>query len=278
VNAVSNGSNAQPWRWLAVGVVAGLVGVLGFTMLRGEDAEYVPVADDAPEAPTTAPDAPSGAARPEEPFERLMQSVDGQFDAEVFAAAFAQAPTACELAWPSDVPLIEPLAPNAVRAEMIGPGRAKLFVRDDGEEFPWSVPVVLEDGVWAFDAEPCETLYVLVGATSRASDSAAKSDLRNAFAAAKVVYVDEETYAAVTPEYLADIEPALRYGAIADAAEGTIGIGELTPDRVLLVTKSRSGKYFCIADDVRVGPSFGSADTLDGVDTAAECTDPEWDE
>lgn len=94
-----------------------------------------------------------------------------------------------------------------------------------------------------------------LGARERAQDSAAKSDLRNALAAAKVYYTDTEDYSAFDMAALTDIEPSLTGGAV------TIEIK--AADRVCMERVSKSGKTFYV-DEVAVGASAGTTGPEEG--------------
>jgi len=84
-----------------------------------------------------------------------------------------------------------------------------------------------------------------LGARSRAQDSAAKSDLRNALTAEKTSYVDTQVYSDVTATMQA-IEPALKWGA------------------ALTVTVSASGNIVCLQEDSKSGTTFAIADVSTG--------------
>jgi type IV pilus assembly protein PilA len=134
-------------------------------------------------------------------------------------------------------------------------------------------------------------LPTFLGARGRAQDKAAGSDLRNAFAAAKVFYTDNSTYtgfntgcaaatactAASTPM---SIEPNLPwFGAGDPAANYTrVVVVDTTGNNVLLVRRSVSGLYFCAADTGAGGPAGVHKDSAAAgssayanVDTEAEC-------
>ncbi len=112
-------------------------------------------------------------------------------------------------------------------------------------------------------------------ARSRTQDRAAQSDLRNALVAAKVYYTDEETYADMTASDFEAIEPSLVYDVVANTDEDTVGVGDQTEDQIVLVRRSKSGTFFCIAENISTGTTYGQSDTLADVDTVAECTGPD---
>ena len=92
-----------------------------------------------------------------------------------------------------------------------------------------------------------------LGARQRAQDSAAKSDLRNALASAKVYYTDTEDYSGFTNAELLAIEPSLT-DVVGD---GTLVIVATTADRVCMERESKSGTMFYV-DEVAVGATAGT--------------------
>jgi type IV pilus assembly protein PilA len=102
-----------------------------------------------------------------------------------------------------------------------------------------------------------------LGARQRAQNSAAKSDLRNALAAAKTFYTDTETYTGMDPAALDDIEPSLDYVTGAGTkTEVGIDVGA-TGDDVCLGKVSKSGDNFSLLEDVTAGGGTSFYKTLD---------------
>jgi type IV pilus assembly protein PilA len=89
-----------------------------------------------------------------------------------------------------------------------------------------------------------------LGARTRAQDRQAQSNLRNAFAAEKVVYTDDQAYTA-TPASLTAIEPSLSYvagtGVTAAANPKTVYV-DVTGTTLIIGAKSKSGKCFYMKD------------------------------
>jgi type IV pilus assembly protein PilA len=95
-----------------------------------------------------------------------------------------------------------------------------------------------------------------LGARERAQNSAAKSDLRNALAAAKTFYTDTETYTGMGVAELDDIEPSLDY-AVGAGSKTQVGVDvDATGDSVCLNKQSKSNDQFSILEDVEDGTSF----------------------
>src|SRR3954468_9566908 len=87
-----------------------------------------------------------------------------------------------------------------------------------------------------------------LGARTRAQDRQAQSNLRNAFAAEKVVYTDNQAYTA-TPATLTAIEPSLAYAADAgpSGSPKTIYVN-VTGTTLTIGAKSKSGTCFYMQD------------------------------
>lgn len=94
-------------------------------------------------------------------------------------------------------------------------------------------------------------LPTFLGARRRAQDRAAQSDLRNALAAAKVWFTDDDTYTGFTAVEGEAIEPSLDWttGLGDDAVLITSAVG----GEVSIQADSASGSVFCIADSATAG-------------------------
>ena len=122
-------------------------------------------------------------------------------------------------------------------------------------------------------------LPTFLGARQRAQNRAAQSNLRNAIAAAKTFYVDDETYVGFETGAVAGadaspaeaIEPSLDF--VASAAGATPNVVFVAPAStvsvVTMTAYSASGTYFCISDNVTgPGTALGNVDASGG----AACT------
>lgn len=120
-----------------------------------------------------------------------------------------------------------------------------------------------------------------LGARQKAQDRAAQSDLRNGLTAAKVFYVDGETYlstdiAGTITAYEA-LEPSIDFDTLANVSTTKVAIPVATASTVVLVTESGSGTFFCIADDTAGGgTTYGSNAAAASIDTVAECNAASW--
>jgi hypothetical protein len=82
----------------------------------------------------------------------------------------------------------------------------------------------------------------------KAQDAKAQADLRTALAAAKVRYADSRTYRGFTPAAAGKLASALAFNRSLKARVDQVSIRVATKTVLLLVTRSASGKVFCVAD------------------------------
>jgi type IV pilus assembly protein PilA len=123
-------------------------------------------------------------------------------------------------------------------------------------------------------------LPTFLGARKRAQDRAAQSSLRNAIAAAKTCFTDNDTYTGCTDAVLIGVEPALKFQAadstipneVSDAVFQTAKAG----DSWAAASMSDSGTCFFIKDvsaGATAGTYYGSTTTAancDGTATGAQ--------
>lgn len=127
-----------------------------------------------------------------------------------------------------------------------------------------------------------------VGVRNRANDRAAQSNIRNALAAVKTFYVDNQVYTASSTD-LDAIEPTLVYttattNADAEANEVAVFVGAngagTASQMVILASESLTGTIFCLGD-IATGTDAGvyyttgctgseAAGTVDGWATSAD--------
>jgi hypothetical protein len=91
-------------------------------------------------------------------------------------------------------------------------------------------------------------------------DAKAQADLRRALAAAKVRFAGAHTYRGFTPVSANRIEPSLPFTSALRAKVGQVSIRVATKTAILLVTRSGSGRVFCIAERMGHGVSYGRRD------------------
>lgn len=117
-------------------------------------------------------------------------------------------------------------------------------------------------------------LPTFLGARTRAQDRAAQADLRNGYLAASTYYATAQTFTNFDVPAAQAIENGLNWGPVATIPTGTqIDIEFAGGDAVLLIERSATGTYFCIAQ-VPGSPltSRGQSTTFTDVDTTGECT------
>jgi type IV pilus assembly protein PilA len=112
-------------------------------------------------------------------------------------------------------------------------------------------------------------LPTFLGARKRAQDKAAESNLRNAIAAAKTFFTDQDVYTGFNAAAGATIEPSLTWNNNAPPSlVNQVSVRDVTATHLVLATQSASTTFFCIADDSSTGTSYGKVDAA----TAAACT------
>lgn len=114
-------------------------------------------------------------------------------------------------------------------------------------------------------------------ASAEAQDRAAQSDLRNALAAAKTYFADDDSYKGFDPTVAGRIEPDLSYAGDVAATRQVISINLVTKIAIVMSTVSDSGQAFCIADvggryfgAGSRGTTFGRVDAA-GAKSSAVC-------
>ena len=149
--------------------------------------------------------------------------------------------------------------------------RARMGKRDEGFSLIELMIVVLIIAILIAIAIP-----TFLGARSKSQDRAAQVDLRQALLTAKGYYTDNETYDADVADLTA-LEPTLEFVAMTDATADGGEVGFLGGSTTVVFAKaSKSGAWFCIAEDVPTGTTFGRGTALSEVDSAAECADASW--
>jgi type IV pilus assembly protein PilA len=128
-------------------------------------------------------------------------------------------------------------------------------------------------------------LPTFLGARERAQNRAAQSSLRNAIAAAKTFFTDDDTYTGFDANAGADaeaIEPSLDFvtGNVSAAPE-QVAIQVASGNDLLLVAHSDSGTDFGLSDSVGAGgpgTRYCRSDTAAVWPpvTVADCQDPAW--
>jgi type IV pilus assembly protein PilA len=116
-----------------------------------------------------------------------------------------------------------------------------------------------------------------LGARTRAQDRQAQSNLRNAFAAEKVVYTDNQAYTA-TAASLTAVEPSLSYAANGSMAAETSPKNiyvDVTGTTLTLGAKSKSGTCWYMQDTAAAPTKFGTNSTCTAP-ASTTVADAEW--
>ena len=92
----------------------------------------------------------------------------------------------------------------------------------------------------------------------RAQDTAVRSNLRNALAAAQSVYSETQNYTNVTAAALAAEEPGLTFVNAVSTAPKEISVDTSASDKIVIAAKSVSGKCFVIRNVTTPGATAGT--------------------
>jgi type IV pilus assembly protein PilA len=117
-------------------------------------------------------------------------------------------------------------------------------------------------------------LPTFLGARTRAQDRAAQSDLRNGYLAGSTYFATAQTFTGFDVTAAQSVENGLNWVVTGTVPTGTqIAIELALNETVLLIDRSKTGTYFCIAQ-VAGSPltSRGGSAIYTNVDTTAECT------
>ncbi|MEX0992216.1 MAG: type II secretion system protein [Actinomycetota bacterium] len=116
-------------------------------------------------------------------------------------------------------------------------------------------------------------LPTFLGARQRAADREAESRLRSAYTAARIYFTDNESYVGVDgPGVLAGVENSLISNTLPPpgAITNQVSVRDVSDGTVLLVTRSTSGAYVCMAGDPG-GQVRGLDAAADPFATVADC-------
>jgi type IV pilus assembly protein PilA len=121
-------------------------------------------------------------------------------------------------------------------------------------------------------------LPTFLGARSRAADRASQSDLRNALAAALTYQAGKQDFNGFDVAAAYDQESGLKWESSGTVpSPGHVTIQMAAGDELLLVGRSQSGKFFCVAQIPNApATDYGQGTLFTDVDAVGDCTQG-WD-
>ena len=171
-------------------------------------------------------------------------------------------------------------------------GTTDVWVDADGLVLAFELAATADDGVAFVTVTAAVRINELGGLTAiippdegliipgnLLADDQAKTRLNDVLIAAQLFYTGDETFSNLTAGAFQLREPSVSYveGPRVDAP-GVVGfIAE--PQRVLLVTFSETGTWFCVAEDrSALNPvvTFGGGSSNDLADSFEDCSNPVW--
>jgi type IV pilus assembly protein PilA len=123
--------------------------------------------------------------------------------------------------------------------------------------------------------EVAEAQVTAVQQIDHSQDAVAQSTLRNAMAAAKTLFTDNETYDGLGAADLAGVEPSLTYTDGPSPNAQTVSVA-MQGSVAGLAAMSPSGTCFYIKDDAVGGVTFGSGTVCTGQAALGAATGASW--
>ena|ERR1700722_15855398 len=109
-----------------------------------------------------------------------------------------------------------------------------------------------------------------------AADDLTQIELLAAMNAAKSIYDQSDNFTQVTPASLAPLAPTIHFAPLGQASKTVVGLLAQDLNDVLFVTRSKSGRWYCITDNNEDGISYGAAPAFSDLDSNGECQQPAW--
>jgi type IV pilus assembly protein PilA len=127
-------------------------------------------------------------------------------------------------------------------------------------------------------------LPTFLGARQKAQNRAAQSDLRNALAAAKTFFTDQDSYAPggtnFAPADGTAIEPSLTWAGAANAAtpasDVDLHVQVVAATSILMLRQSQSGTWYGVADNLGVTQYCNAAAATNAVFASAAACNNGW--
>ena len=100
--------------------------------------------------------------------------------------------------------------------------------------------------------------------------------LTNAINAAQTIYHQSYDYTNVSVAALAAADSSAQFGTLEQSNAKVIGVLAQDRNDVLLVTRSPSGRWYCVTENATDGISYGEGATRGSVNSNGECQQPAW--
>lgn len=147
----------------------------------------------------------------------------------------------------------------------------------------WAKYRAVFDGAETPDGDPCPPAessdWWLHRAHSSDSSGAqvAQSSLRNAIAAAKTFYTDDDTYAGFDAAQAAMIEPSLNWvDATQPRNAQTVDVQFVRAQKLLMISRASSGRFYALCDYARRGTFYASSRSFGEISDITNCSDASW--
>ena len=125
-------------------------------------------------------------------------------------------------------------------------------------------------------ATSCLTLILQAVGVAPARAQTVNANDTASLNAAKSIYDHSYDFTGVTPAILTTLVPNVQFTDLGQASKKTVGVLAQDKHDVLLVTKSASGRWYCITDNDTDGVSFGVGATLADVNSNGQCQRSAW--
>jgi hypothetical protein len=125
-------------------------------------------------------------------------------------------------------------------------------------------------------APPTTAATTTTTLNAASADAVAQYALTASLDAAQTTYDDTYDFTAVSPASLGPTLPNVHFAPLDQASTSVVGVLAQDKNDVLFVTRSASGKWYCVTDNDEDGVSYGVGHTLDDVNSNGQCQLDAW--